>query len=782
MAPIKLYNASRTYQTEWETQFPWLRKASDGSERGFCTLCHVIITPYKASFVRHEKTSFHLSSDQNLAVEPTEHASLSYGALPETLSKKSISKARQLKAGVLDEKSENDYLQFEVTSGNQSTSKKIKLSPNSASKSSFSQLMQPAKAPKKSYEATRRYRTEWETQFPWLQKAPDGSEMAYCKLCHIVIRQHKGCLVQHEKSNFHLSRDGNLNVEQTKVPIQSCAALPEAPLQTRKNKARHLKAGGPEEKSKEYIEIEWTSVDQSSPKKTKLLLDCNSQSSPKLIQAAVTPKKSYDATRRYRTQWETQFPWLEKASDGSESAFCKLCHLILRPHKGCLVQHEKSDSHRARGWNLDVEQTKLPIQSCAALPETPSQTSKNKERHLKVGGPEEKSKEYIEIEWTSVDQSPPKKTKLLLDCDSQSSPQMIQTAMASKKSYDASRRYRTKWETQFPWLKKASDGSERAYCKLCHVIIRPHKGCLVQHEKSDSHRARGWNLKVEQTKLPNQGCTALPETPSQSRKNIQIGLTSVDQSPLKKTKLLYNGNSINGSEDFGTCFGEFAATLDCMETRELICELCRLFYSLGWVTGTGGGISIKDKDGGILVAPSRVQKERIKPEDLFKLDSDGQILSSPSNASLKLSQCTPLFMLAYKLLGVGAVLHSHSKNAVLATLIYGKEFRVTHLEMIKGIQDGVTKKALRYDDELVVPIIDNTPFEKDLVTSMEQAMNAYPSSQAVLVRRHGVYVWGDTWQQAKSMAECFDYLFEVAVDMKRLHMDAAAKPSLHENL
>jgi len=25
----------------------------------------------------------------------------------------------------------------------------------------------------------------------------------------------------------------------------------------------------------------------------------------------------------------------------------------------------------------------------------------------------------------------------------------------------------------------------------------------------------------------------------------------------------------------------------------LIPELCRLFYNLGWVTGTGGGISIK---------------------------------------------------------------------------------------------------------------------------------------------------------------------------------------------
>lgn len=27
--------------------------------------------------------------------------------------------------------------------------------------------------------------------------------------------------------------------------------------------------------------------------------------------------------------------------------------------------------------------------------------------------------------------------------------------------------------------------------------------------------------------------------------------------------------------------------------RNLIPELCRQFYNLGWVTGTGGGISIK---------------------------------------------------------------------------------------------------------------------------------------------------------------------------------------------
>lgn len=51
---------------------------------------------------------------------------------------------------------------------------------------------------------------------------------------------------------------------------------------------------------------------------------------------------------------------------------------------------------------------------------------------------------------------------------------------------------------------------------------------------------------------------------------------------------------------------------------------------------------------------------------------------------LKKSQCTPLFMLPYRQRGAGAVIHTHSPNAVMATLLWpGKEFRCTYLEMIK---------------------------------------------------------------------------------------------------
>lgn len=50
----------------------------------------------------------------------------------------------------------------------------------------------------------------------------------------------------------------------------------------------------------------------------------------------------------------------------------------------------------------------------------------------------------------------------------------------------------------------------------------------------------------------------------------------------------------------------------------------------------------------IYIAPSGVQKERMKPEDIFVQDIDGNDLElPPPSKKLKKSQCTPLFMCAY---------------------------------------------------------------------------------------------------------------------------------------
>jgi methylthioribulose-1-phosphate dehydratase len=193
----------------------------------------------------------------------------------------------------------------------------------------------------------------------------------------------------------------------------------------------------------------------------------------------------------------------------------------------------------------------------------------------------------------------------------------------------------------------------------------------------------------------------------------------------------------------------------------LICELARSFYALGWVSGTGGGICIRDGDC-VVVAPSGVQKERMRPEQMFTLALDGSVLASPDDPSLRPSECSSLFLKAITLRNAGAVIHTHSIHAVMATLLFDREFTVSHLEMIKGI------RGMGYHDSLVVPIIDNTARECDLADSLEAAILAYPDTHAVLVRRHGAYIWGEDWIQAKTQAECYDYLFRAAVEMRRM--------------
>jgi methylthioribulose-1-phosphate dehydratase len=86
-----------------------------------------------------------------------------------------------------------------------------------------------------------------------------------------------------------------------------------------------------------------------------------------------------------------------------------------------------------------------------------------------------------------------------------------------------------------------------------------------------------------------------------------------------------------------------------------------------------------------------VQKERVKSGDLFVQTIEGSDVHIPPNKKLKKSQCTPLFMNAFLMKNAGAVIHTHSKQAVMATLLCpGKEFRITYQEMIKGIKKCTT--------------------------------------------------------------------------------------------
>ncbi len=203
--------------------------------------------------------------------------------------------------------------------------------------------------------------------------------------------------------------------------------------------------------------------------------------------------------------------------------------------------------------------------------------------------------------------------------------------------------------------------------------------------------------------------------------------------------------------------------------RHLIPELCRGFYALGWVSGTGGGISLRRGDR-IYMAPSGVQKEKIQPGDVFVINLQGEVLEPPANPALKLSECAPLFLSAYELRQAGAVLHSHSPHVVLATMLAERidsvfsVLRFTRLEMIKGI------RGFGYEDVFELPVIENTPRECELTETLREAIKRYPRSPAVAVRNHGIYVWGADEVVAKTQAESIDYLCQIKVEMRRLQI------------
>lgn len=223
----------------------------------------------------------------------------------------------------------------------------------------------------------------------------------------------------------------------------------------------------------------------------------------------------------------------------------------------------------------------------------------------------------------------------------------------------------------------------------------------------------------------------------------------------------------------------------------LICELCRLFYDNNWVTGTGGGISIRDVKGEnpnlVYIAPSGIQKEKLQPWEMFVVElPDEKLLRTPNDCPAELtksykykpSACTPLFMSCYTMRDAGACIHTHSQNAVMCSLLWGDkvEFEISHIEQIKALpklavneKTGKVEKigSMQYFDKLVLPIIENTPHEEDLTDSLQEAIKNYPGTTAVLVRRHGIYVWGEDVWKAKVYNEALDYLLELAVKMKQ---------------
>jgi len=250
---------------------------------------------------------------------------------------------------------------------------------------------------------------------------------------------------------------------------------------------------------------------------------------------------------------------------------------------------------------------------------------------------------------------------------------------------------------------------------------------------------------------------------------------------------------------------------EALAVRALISQLCEHFFKKNWAPGTGGGVrqlcitrfSFVNCDCPAhdpcpaLCTIGWYSRRRTKREqtleslrgsifrlhqllyrdDVFELDMESNVVVAPKTPGLRQSACTRLWYVVFEeRANATCVIHTHSMNSMLATLLdpteESKTLKITHLEMIKGVGNHA------YDDILEIPIVDNRPSEDMLEDQLREAIRAFPKCNAVLVRRHGLYVWGDSWEQAKTQCESFDYLFESAIKMKELGIDPGKIPKV----
>jgi methylthioribulose-1-phosphate dehydratase len=192
------------------------------------------------------------------------------------------------------------------------------------------------------------------------------------------------------------------------------------------------------------------------------------------------------------------------------------------------------------------------------------------------------------------------------------------------------------------------------------------------------------------------------------------------------------------------------------DAKKYIANTMKQFYHQGWCYGSGGGITIRYEDKYIM-APSGVEKECLDVTDFFEYDLS---YNCHHNSNHKLTECFPIFKSVYQSRNAYGVLHSHSIDVVMSCLIANEqpinnEVRITNQEMLKGI------KGHKNTDTLVIPIIENTEREYELTQRIVNALKVYPRTYAIIVRNHGIYIWGDTVKQMKLHAETYHFLLNL---------------------
>ncbi|MCL6549067.1 MAG: methylthioribulose 1-phosphate dehydratase [Alicyclobacillus sp.] len=177
----------------------------------------------------------------------------------------------------------------------------------------------------------------------------------------------------------------------------------------------------------------------------------------------------------------------------------------------------------------------------------------------------------------------------------------------------------------------------------------------------------------------------------------------------------------------------------------------------GWLPATSGNLSVKVESDPLVFAITRsgADKQRLQPQDVIRVNAQMQVLDrDPGQPEYKPSAETIVHVKLYEQFQCGCVLHVHTLHNNLASQRYfdGGNILLQDHELLKALDHWEPRAAIR------VPIVENYHDIPTLAAAVADAARA--DVPGVLVRNHGIYVWGATAEAAQRYLEAFEFLFE----------------------
>jgi len=213
----------------------------------------------------------------------------------------------------------------------------------------------------------------------------------------------------------------------------------------------------------------------------------------------------------------------------------------------------------------------------------------------------------------------------------------------------------------------------------------------------------------------------------------------------------------------------------------------------GWCDGSGGNFSVVLQRGPqlqLLMAPSGVDKGRVRPGELILVAGSGEVLSGQGRVSAEM----PLHRTIVLTTGAGAVLHTHSQAATLLSMqamqaqtrtqahrqsVTGpmathapadsdalqpaaqcdehpavvSHVEIEGYEMLKGLEGNHSHQC-----RIHIPVLAN---DQNLIRLSHAAQShLHRAPHGILIAGHGLYAWGEDLSQAMRHLEVLEFLLE----------------------